>query len=345
VRPGSGEVIVGGNDGLIRVWDPQRREVVRTFRGKHNGGVSKLLMNPDDLSLVISHNTQDRQLKVWDPATGNLMDEAVVPSRAAVLALSPNGKTLAVAHEDRLMLWDVRPLQLRKVLSMNKVSCIGFSPDGSKIAVGSSVYPTDKHSAPVLVWNSRIPGDDLLLSLLKANRGDLSKAILGMHGGGSSNVNFSYKRLTALTIEPRFRITDLGVRELMALTNLRELNLSGQPITDAALEYIGKLPELRKLWLANTEVTNAAGPLLGAMGQLETLGLNDTQVGDEIIADLELLKSLTELDLSRTRLTDLGLEGMGAFQSLRKLNIEKTKTSAAAVEKLRQALPQCEIKR
>jgi hypothetical protein len=76
-------------------------------------------------------------------------------------------------------------------------------------------------------------------------------------------------------------VTDAGLDQLKALTQLRTLTLNGTKVTDAGLKHLKGLTQLRTLTLNGTKVTDAGLGHLGEMTQLQLLHLNRTQVTDE----------------------------------------------------------------
>jgi hypothetical protein len=61
------------------------------------------------------------------------------------------------------------------------------------------------------------------------------------------------------------------------------------------------------------------------------------------LCSLRVFRHLWELDLAETNTTDKVLESLRQLTSLRRLNLTKSPVSTAAVEQLRQALPNCEV--
>ncbi|MGZ0174092.1 MAG: hypothetical protein ACKVHE_31670 [Planctomycetales bacterium] len=81
------------------------------------------------------------------------------------------------------------------------------------------------------------------------------------------------------------RITDAGLKHLLGLTKLRELDLSGsavspkrRTITDTGLEFLRDLRNIEKLNLDRTEVTDEGLRHLTSFTCLRTLGLKETHV-------------------------------------------------------------------
>jgi Leucine-rich repeat (LRR) protein len=113
---------------------------------------------------------------------------------------------------------------------------------------------------------------------------------------------------------------DAAVNALTHMTRLRRISLSGTKVTDAALIPIGKLTSLHSLELNATHITSKGLQDLVQLPNLEILSLDDTQLGE---AAAPLLMKLTSLKL---------------------LSIVGAHVPGEAVERLRVALPQCEIR-
>jgi serine/threonine protein kinase/WD40 repeat protein len=79
----------------------------------------------------------------WDADSGERLAPTLAPaglSRVRALAFSPDGKTLAIARDRRLLLWDVgrrtfRPGLPEEGLHANLLS-LAYSPDGTRLAAG-----------------------------------------------------------------------------------------------------------------------------------------------------------------------------------------------------------------
>ncbi len=79
-------------------------------------------------------------------------------------------------------------------------------------------------------------------------------------------------------------VSDENVRELSALTELRELFLHSTSVTDKALDSIGNLQSLQMLHLASTQITDQSLENIAQLKNLREIFLNETQVTEAGIA-------------------------------------------------------------
>ncbi len=98
------------------------------------------------------------------------------------------------------------------------------------------------------------------------------------------------------------------------------LDLDGIALTDEGLANVGGFVDLRKLRISNTQVSNPGLKHLAGLASLQRLDLSGLQsVADDGVKHLQGLTTMKWLDLSGTAVTDEG------------------------INKLQQALPECEI--
>jgi Leucine-rich repeat (LRR) protein len=135
----------------------------------------------------------------------------------------------------------------------------------------------------------------------------------------------------------------MGVSELGTLKSLENLDLTYCPVRDNSLDTIGRFTELAYLSIHGTLVTSKGLANLTALQALVTLDVSCTQIDDDCIPHLAKLKNLRSLTLAGTAITNRGLEQLAAMGQLRSLDLVNTSTSAEGTEKLRRALPKCQI--
>ena len=93
----------------------------------------------------------------------------------------------------------------------------------------------------------------------------------------------------------RWKITDVGLKEVAKLQQLPSLNLPGQ-ITDAGLKEVAKLQQLRELDLPS-QITNAGLKEMAKLQQLRELDLRGcNQITDEAVAELKKALPNCEID-------------------------------------------------
>src|SRR5262245_25785367 len=117
VSPDGGLLAVGSFDGRIRIHERRTGKLLRVTGTDSCRGVRTLAFAPDGKSLASGGLEMDSTVKVWDPQTGTLLRTlaghvATAPgglyAEVYALAYSPNGKLLATAGRDKLVLiWDL----------------------------------------------------------------------------------------------------------------------------------------------------------------------------------------------------------------------------------------------
>jgi protocatechuate 3,4-dioxygenase beta subunit len=136
-------------------------------------------------------------------------------------------------------------------------------------------------------------------------------------------------------------LTDLGVKHLAHLENLRNVHISNSAIGDAALEALAMLPKLTKMSMQQNAFTDAGLAHLAGMEQLRSLwiGMSKGKITDAGLTHLAGLKHLEELDLQRSQVTDAGLEHLKGLEHLRSLYLSGTPVTAKGKADLKEALP------
>jgi len=144
--------------------------------------------------------------------------------------------------------------------------------------------------------------------------------------------------------------TDKMVSEFAGMPEIESLNFNLTDLTDAGVQEIARLPNLSQLTLygGNPRVGNEGLQFLAGHKSIKNLALVNIEVTDEGLQTLASLPALTDLTLYReshreVRLTDAAVERKVGKVGLKKLNISGGWMSGAALERLRKALPDCEI--
>jgi hypothetical protein len=131
------------------------------------------------------------------------------------------------------------------------------------------------------------------------------------------------------------------LKALAALKGVRELDISGTPVTDVGLKELKELTGLQMLNLSSTKISDSGLRELKEFKNLQKLYLANTLVTDAGLKDLNELSTLQTLDLTATKITDSGLKELLGLKSLKYLNLANTKVTNEGVADLKKKLPEC----
>ena len=134
----------------------------------------------------------------------------------------------------------------------------------------------------------------------------------------------------------RATVTDAGLANLKAMTQLEELYLVGMAITDTNVEYLKELTRLQVLVLTSPNVTDSGLKHLKGLTQLEKLAVANAAITDAGLEHLDRLIHLQDLNLDNTRVTDAGLDRLKALTELRGLGLAYTPITDAGLRRLRE---------
>ena len=131
-----GKTLASGTDDTIQFWD--------TITGEQKSALTSfntfLSFSPDGTTIIVCVD-RNGTISLWNPITGK--HKKTVPGhidRVASVALSPNGKTIAMGSDDGpIHLYDLDTSKNKITLFGHKeyVQCLAFSSDGKMLVSGS----------------------------------------------------------------------------------------------------------------------------------------------------------------------------------------------------------------
>jgi WD40 repeat protein len=146
--------LASANDNDIVLHEAETGRFVRRFVG-HTDSPLGMLFFPDGKTLVSSG--KDGTVRFWRVATGKEIGRRPMRRSAGALALSGDGKTLAVSRSGSVSLWDVETRRLlRELLDCpGEPTSLGFSGEGRILAVAccKKVAP-DQWEGCVLLYDT-----------------------------------------------------------------------------------------------------------------------------------------------------------------------------------------------
>jgi hypothetical protein len=167
----------------------------------------------------------------------------------------------------------------------------------------------------------------------------------------------AFQKLKSISFfHPAFRskeFTGSGLAALKALPKLERLTFAGSTAGDAAMEAIGQITQLKEFRTWHTAQTQAGNAHL-----LKLTGLTGLRIGQRLpewgkdspvsfdestLETISQLKALESLELTEARLSAKIIPQLVALPKLSKLKIETVDISAADVEAIKAALPNCQL--
>ncbi len=99
-------IVSGSEDKTIKLWELSSGREIRTYNG-HQSEVNDVLFTPDDKVLISA--SKDGKIYFWDVLTGNIINSYHQKENVLRLALSPNGRYLAVGSTgEKINVYDTK---------------------------------------------------------------------------------------------------------------------------------------------------------------------------------------------------------------------------------------------
>ncbi|MBD2299069.1 NB-ARC domain-containing protein [Nostoc sp. FACHB-190] len=146
-------IAVGSDDQLVRLWNTQTGEIIKTFQGYSNRiwtvAVSPV---PQQDMICLASGSDDGNIRLWNAASGEC-DQTLSGHQGRVrhVSFSPDGKLLASASHDRtIKLWDVSTGECLKTWRGHTdwVWSVIFNQNNHTL-----ISASDDHT--VLLWDTR----------------------------------------------------------------------------------------------------------------------------------------------------------------------------------------------
>lgn len=144
-------IILGCNDGKVRILDPASGQFLNTFEG-HSREITGLVLSPDGKYFVTSSN--DNTVKYWDATTGAVLKTFEGHEwKVYSVDISADGKYLASGSNDgSLRLWDInsgKNIKTIKLKNKRTFYAVLFSPDMKSVISGMQVKTA---TTPAIMW-------------------------------------------------------------------------------------------------------------------------------------------------------------------------------------------------
>jgi WD40 repeat protein len=156
--PGGEYVAAVGPAGTAKVWNAANGQLVSSFEG-HQGTVNSVAFHPS--ANYLASGDSDKEVKLWAPdsPTGRPIHPPLIGHTAYVdsLAFSRDGKYLATASWNEVIVWDVTSLDdIKRVKEFGRLAGriwrVAFSPDGRRLAAASGY----KGKGEIKIWDSAL---------------------------------------------------------------------------------------------------------------------------------------------------------------------------------------------
>lgn len=230
LSPDGATLATGGQDGVIRLWAATTARELARLPG-HRGGVSSLVFGAG--GRLVSAGADER-VRVWDVASGRATRTLVQPTADLRVALSPDGRTLAVGGNTirGVTLLDLESRAKPRSLGewAGEATSVAFHPSGGRLLTGDS-------DGFVRAWNLAT-GEELLHA--RVGTGSVDGLSFDAAGGVVAVVMNEGVRRDDAASGPSHEVVFLTARDGAPAGRLRPLAHAG-PVTAAAFAADGRV--------------------------------------------------------------------------------------------------------
>lgn len=153
LSPDGSRIVSGGDNNNLYLWDTASGTLIRTFEDTQNNKSGKNKVNIVSWSSdgkSIASGSDDNSLRIWDPESGKCvktfedarLDIDNVPDHVISLAWNPKNHKLIAFGNSNSMLTIITNIEKNNEVNFSdhdkSVNSISWSPDGNRIASGSS---------------------------------------------------------------------------------------------------------------------------------------------------------------------------------------------------------------
>jgi WD40 repeat protein len=146
-------IVSGGLDRSMRLWDAVQGKALEPVFNQPQQVYGVAFLSDKDETVS---TCQDGTVTVWDLTKGDARLKLPGPRGAQSVAVSPDGKKIAVGYWDRIIrLWDSgdgKPLAMLRGHTFG-VYGLAFSPDGKTLASTSGNYPRPYQQGEMIIWD------------------------------------------------------------------------------------------------------------------------------------------------------------------------------------------------
>lgn len=133
----------------------------------------------------------------------------------------------------------------------------------------------------------------------------------------------------------RCDVSDIGVKSLQGLPQLKILDISYTLITGKSMPVIGRLTNLEDLTMNSVDLRQSDFSYIARLPKLSALYLRGAQVSDAMVIALKSSKSLENIDLSNNRaITDAALPALALLPNLKAVCLAGTSVNLQSLSML-----------